>query len=73
MTAPISPETQARIALFRQKAVEGTLSREDMKEAITLIRGDRRNAAAASDGARRARAKTEIKPADDMLKELGVG
>lgn len=73
MTAPISPETQARIALFRQKAVEGTLSREDMKEAILLIRGDRRNAAAASDGARRARAKTEIRPAEDLLKELGVG
>ena len=68
----ISPETQAEIALLRQKAVEGTLTREEMKRAIILIRGDRRNAAAASDGARRARAKREVPSADDMLRGLGV-
>ena len=66
----ISPELQAKIALWRAKAADGTLSREEMREAILAIRGDRKNAAAASDQARRTRAKKEIKSADELLGEL---
>lgn len=64
-------ETHAKIAVWRQKAVEGTLSIEEMREAILVLRGDRRGAAIASDKARKAKATTAIPSADDLLNELG--
>ena len=66
----ISPELLAKIALWRQKAIEGTLTLEEQKEAIRVMRADRRNAATSSEGARRKKAKAEIGSADDMLGEL---
>lgn len=66
----LNPELQAKLNLWRAKAVEGTLSQEEMKEAILAIRGDRKNAAAVSDQSRRKKAKAEVKSADDLLGEL---
>lgn len=70
----MSPDVQARIVILRQKAIDGTLTQEEMREGIILMRGDRKAAAAsvASSGAKRtAKAKAEIKSADEMLDELG--
>lgn len=75
MASPYSLETQARIAVWRQKCLEGTITLEEMREAVAIMRGDRRNAAQANasgtSGARRAKAKAVIPSADDMLDELG--
>ena len=74
MASPYSPETQMKIAVWRQKAMEGTLTLEEMREAVIIMRGDRKNSAnAAASGARRAKAKAAIPSADDMLEELGKG
>ena len=70
MATPYSPETLARIAQLRAKCTEGTATLEEMKEAVKLLRGDRRTAASAGDGAKRAKAKAVIPSADDMLSEL---
>ena len=69
----MSPEVIAKLAILRQKANEGTLSVDEMKEAVILMRGDRKATASApaSSGTRRAKAKAEIKSADEMLDELG--
>lgn len=64
-------DTMTKIAIWRQKAVDGTLTVEEMKEAIQIMRGDRRGAAIASDKARKAKAGVAIPTADDLLAELG--
>ena len=64
-------DTMTKIAIWRQKAIDGTLTVEEMKEAIQVMRGDRRGAAIASDKARKAEAGVAIPTADDLLAELG--
>lgn len=66
----MTPEIQSKIFLFRQKAAEGTLTQEDMREAILLLRGSRRSAAAASETTRRTKARKAVKSADELLNEL---
>lgn len=66
----MNPELQSKIILWRQKAVEGTLTIEEMKEAITVLRAGRVGAAIASDASRRKKAKAVIPSADDLLGEL---
>lgn len=70
---PQSVELQAKIAVWRAKAVEGTLTQEEMKEAIIIMREGRKSAGASGEGTtRRAKAKAAIPSADDMLSELGA-
>lgn len=71
MSSPVDAQTQAKIALWRQKALEGTLTLDEMKEAVRALRAGRLTAAAASDTSRRKAAKAAIPSADDMLEELG--
>jgi hypothetical protein len=69
-----SPELQAKIASWRAKAVDGTITKEEMQEAILLMRQDRRGAAIASEksaATKVTKAKAVIPSAEDMLKELG--
>jgi len=66
-----SPETLARIAEWRAKALNNTLTVEDMREALRTMRGDRAGAAFASDASRRKKAKAEIPDAQSLLDELG--
>lgn len=68
----ITPEVQAKVMLWRQKAMAGTLSLEEAREAIQFLRQDRVSAAAASNTSRtkRVAAGKPIPNADDMLKEL---
>jgi len=67
----ISSELAAKIASWRQKAVEGTLTEEEMKEAIVLLREGRAAALASSATAKRTRAVAAIPKADDLLDEIG--
>jgi len=66
----LSPTVASKLAIWRQKAVDNTLSREEMKEAILLLRGDRRSAAVASVTSKAKKAKVEIPDGDDLLKDL---
>lgn len=66
-----SPELQAKIAEWREKARQGTLTIEEMKEAISAIRGDRKGAAIASEASKRKAAKKAIPDAKSLLSELG--
>lgn len=66
----ISPELQSKIANWRLRAAEGTLTQEEMKEAIILLRAGRISTAYSSDSAKRKKAATTIVHADDLLSEL---
>ncbi len=68
----MTPEIQAKIAIWRQKAIDNSLTLEEMKEAIALLRQGRVSAAASSESARRAKAKAAVPSADDLLSELGL-
>lgn len=65
-----SPELLAKIAVWRQKASEDTLSLDDYKEAICALRNGRVSASIASDTSRAKAAKVAIPSADDLLGEL---
>jgi hypothetical protein len=67
----MTPELQQRLINLRGKAVDGSLSIEEMKEAVRLMRGDRASAVKNSDSSRRKMAKAEIPDADSLLDELG--
>jgi len=66
----MSPEMMQKIAQWRQKALENTLTVEDMKEAILALRGDRRGAAVASEKSKTKKAPKVVQSADDLLSEL---
>lgn len=69
MNSPIPLELQSKIANWRLKAAEGTLSLEEMKEAIRFLRAGR--VAAASASASGKKKKSSVAPAaDDMLADL---
>ncbi|HQR20773.1 MAG TPA: hypothetical protein PKV98_07895 [Burkholderiaceae bacterium] len=68
----MSPELASKIATWRAKAIAGTLTQEEMREAIIALRADRVGAAIASDKSKRAKAKAEIPDAGDLLKEMGL-
>ena len=70
MTSPVSLELSQKIALWRMKAAEGTLTLDEMKEAVLHLRAGRVNAANASASAKRKKAITEIPSAAYMLAEL---
>ncbi len=65
-----SPELQAKIELWRAKGLEGTLTPEDMKEAITALRESRISACFASAGARAKVAKNPIPSAEELLEKI---
>jgi hypothetical protein len=66
----ITQETQFRLIELRRKAAEGTLTLDEMREGIRLLRQGRVSAAAASEGARKKRAKATPKSAEDLLSDL---
>jgi hypothetical protein len=71
VATPYSTETLSRIAQLRAKILDNTITLEEMKEGVILLRQDRKSAASSSDSTRRAKAKAAIPSADDMLDELG--
>lgn len=66
----IDPQLLSKMATWRAKADAGTLTLEEMREAIVLMRGGRFAAVRSSDQAKRTSAKAAIKPATDLLGEL---
>lgn len=68
---PISPELQSKIASWRLRAVDGTLTDAEMREAIIFLREGRVAAASAAARARSPAAKRVAAPsADSLLGEL---
>lgn len=72
MTNPVPLDLQAKISTWRMKAAEGTLTLDEMKEGIVLLRAGRCAAAVASStsAAKRKKSIAEIPSAEDMLGEL---
>jgi hypothetical protein len=70
----MSPENSAKIQAWRQASREGTLSQDQLREAITLIREGRVGASTTSSKARTASATSRAKKApvnsDSLLDEL---
>lgn len=66
----MSPELQSKIAVWRQKAVNGNLTLDEMKEAIAALRADRVGAAVASTTSRASKVKAPAPNAADLLSEL---
>lgn len=68
-----SPELQMKIQQWRAKAREGTLSQDEMREAIAALRRDRSALPQATAGSSvtRTRKAASAKPnSDDLLSEL---
>lgn len=68
----ISPETQSKMQIWRQKALDGSLSMDELKEAVAALRADRKSAMETSAAKRTAKAKKEIPSAQDLLADLGL-
>ena len=66
----ISPEMQAQVQIWRQKAREGTLTQEERRDAIRLLREDRKGAEGVSAASRAKKAPKAPVNADDFLSEL---
>lgn len=68
-----SPELQSKIAEYRAKAADGTITLDEMRQAIIHMRGDRYaalNAAAKAGRTSKAKDKGPVKSADDLLSEI---
>lgn len=66
-----TPEVQMQITLWRQQAAEGTLTQDELRKAILVLRETRMTAAQSTPQSKRAKAKIEIPSADDLLARLG--
>lgn len=69
----MNAEIIAKVERWRSEAAAGTLSLEEMKEAIAFLRGDRKAAAASTDAVKRSKAVKMIPTAADLLNELKGG
>lgn len=67
-----SPELNAKIEIWRSKAIDGTLTQDEMREAILALRGERRSASFASEKSKTKKAAASRAPisADDLLSEI---
>lgn len=63
-----SPEDNAAIVSYRAKAAAGTLTEEDLKHAVSLLRQARKGAVEGA--ARKRSAAKQTRNADDLLNEL---
>jgi rhodanese-related sulfurtransferase len=74
MSNPIPLELQSKIAAWRLKAADGTLTLDEMKEAIVHLRAGRLSAAVAASAVKKVSAtgakKTIISNSDDLLDEI---
>jgi hypothetical protein len=67
----MTPELQSKVLIWRKKAEEGTLTIDEMREAVQALREGRVSASAASDKSRAKKAAKVIPNADDLLSEIG--
>lgn len=66
-----SPELQSKLSLYRQKVADGTITDDELKEAVALLRQERRTAVENA-AKKRATTKKPAKSADDLLAELDM-
>lgn len=68
----MNPELQAKVNVWRSKAIAGTLTPEDELEAIQALREGRKSAAIASEAVRtrKAAAAAPVPSGDDLLAEM---
>jgi hypothetical protein len=69
MAIDLSPDLSAKISIWRQKSLQGTITQEEMKEAIIALRQSRFAAVGKSKETKK-KAKTSARSADDLLSEL---
>lgn len=62
-----SPELQSKLAIFRQKVADKTITDDELREATALLRQERK---AASQNAAKKRVKPAARNGDDLLAEL---
>jgi hypothetical protein len=70
-----SPELQSKLALWRQKSIDGTITLEELKEAVKIMRADRHAALdaamrPASKGKKTAKAPVDTQKLLDDLENL---
>lgn len=70
MSNPVPLELQSKISAWRLRAADGSLSLEEMKEAILHLRAGRVAAASTQSAARKTAKKSVAPGAEDMLSEL---
>ena len=63
------PETIAKLALFRQKVADKTITDAELAEATQLLRADRKSATENA-AKRRTAARKAVRSADDLIAEL---
>ena len=68
--SPVTLETQLKLTEWRRKSAEGTLTLDEMKDAIKLLRQGREAALVASAAGKRKAAAKVIPNADELLGEL---
>lgn len=69
----VSPELMQQVAIWRQKAADGTLTQEEMRNAVIVLRENRHSATkAAAISMKGKKAKEPTKSAEDLLKEFGL-
>ncbi len=66
----MTPEMMTKIQLLRQKSREGTITIEELREAIALMREDRVGAGEASTKSRTKKAVKAAINSDDLLGQL---
>lgn len=71
MANVVSPEMQSKIDNWRLKSDAGTITLEEMKEAVIILRQDR-NSASKTTSTSKGRKKAPAKSATEMLNELGL-
>lgn len=68
----VPPDLQSKITMWRSKEVSGTLTIDDMKDAVLALRQGRRSAAVASASSGKKSPKKSSRSAEDLLSELGA-
>lgn len=69
----MTPELNYKIAQWRQKQADGTLTLDDMREAIREMRAGRASAAVASASSKTRKTPVVAPSSDDLLRELEEG
>ena len=66
----MNPEINQRIALLRGKIADGSITEEEMKEGVKILREGRISAAYSAEATKRKKAIAAVPAAADMLDEL---
>ena len=69
MSGPVSAELSQKISEWRRKTLDGTITQDEMVEAIRHLRADRLSAAVASQAAR-GKKVIAAPAAEDLLSEM---